>query len=310
MDSITELIKKVDEDRIVKNLFHLAKDPLPYRKLNYTLPGHPQNTLYEADDFIENQLKSCGYKTEKEGCRVQAYRLNITPPKHAQHGRPQPDDPWYTAYNLYARKTGTTCPDEIIVVVSHKDSQSWVDSPGAYDNCIGTVGNMEVAKVLADYDLKRSICFLFCNEEHTPWTSEVAAQNAKARGDNIIAVFNLDGIGGKSKEEADTGIKTNVTRYVTDEGEKLADLMAEVNSTYDIGLTQRKFKCDKPNDDDGSFIKAGYNAAVTNIGSFPYADPNYHAEGDIPELVDTKNAKMAIQATLAAILKIDEEGLC
>ncbi len=34
--------------------------------------------------------------------------------------------------------------------------------------------------------------------------------------------------------------------------------------------------------DDGSFVKAGYTASVTIIGSFPYADPNYHSEGDIP----------------------------
>ena len=39
----------------------------------------------------------------------------------------------------------------------------------------------------------------------------------------------------------------------------------------------------RPGDDDGSFVQAGYGAAIINIGSWPYGDPEYHAEGDIPE---------------------------
>jgi hypothetical protein len=44
-----------------------------------------------------------------------------------------------------------------------------------------------------------------------------------------------------------------------------------------------------------------------NIGSWPYGDPNYHTEGDIPELCDVKNAAMAVQTTLAAVLTLDQE---
>jgi hypothetical protein len=62
-----------------------------------------------------------------------------------------------------------------------------------------------------------------------------------------------------------------------------------------------------PNDDDGSFVKAGYPAAVVNIGSWPYGDPNYHGEGDIPELCDVDNAAMAVRAILAAVLTVDRE---
>ncbi len=41
-----------------KNLFYLARDPLPFRKLNFTLPGHDKNTLHEADDYIAGKLES------------------------------------------------------------------------------------------------------------------------------------------------------------------------------------------------------------------------------------------------------------
>jgi Zn-dependent M28 family amino/carboxypeptidase len=190
------------------------------------------------------------------------------------------------------------------VICSHKDSPSWTDSPGAYDNAVGTAANLELARVLAAEELPVSVWHLFCNEEHTPWTSVTAAQNAKARGDRILAVLNTDSIGGKSQADVDAGRKTNVTGYVTPEGKRLADLMAVVNADYGIGLIQRSFRRESPGDDDGSFVKAGYPAAVINVGSLPYADPYYHAEGDTAAHVDVENVWLSAQAVLAAALTL------
>jgi hypothetical protein len=304
--SIRRLIKGVEPERMSKHLFYLAKDPLPYRKLNLTLPGRQKNTLYEADDYLTGKLETWGYRVEREGVQVQAFRRDSTKPKSAQYSPPAPDDPWYTAYNLYAEKRGRSHPEKIIVVCAHKDSQSWVDSPGANDNAIGTVGVMEMACVLAQYTPECTVRFLWCNEEHTPWTSKAAAQKAKERGDDIVAVFNLDGIGVKTAEQTAAGKKTNVTVYTKPEGKRLAELMNEVNARYAIGLVQRMAERSSPGDDDGSFVLAGYPAAIINIGSWPYGDPEYHAEGDIPERCDVKNAALTVQATLAAVVTLDQ----
>ncbi len=304
--SIRGLLKAVDPKRMSKHLFYLAKDPLPYRKLNLTLPGHGKNTLYEADDYLAAKLEAAGYHVEREGVQVQAFRRDTTKPKNAQYSPPKPEDPWYTAYNLYAEKKGRSHPEKIVVVCAHKDSQSWIDSPGANDNAIGTVGVLEMACVLAQYNPECTIRFLWCNEEHTPWTSKTAAQRAKERGDNIVAVFNTDGIGVKTAAETAAGKKTNVTAYTKPEGKRLAELMAEVNTRYAIGLEQRMVERTRPGDDDGSFVLAGYPAAIINIGSWPYGDPEYHAEGDVPERCDVKNAALTVQASLAAIVTLDQ----
>ena len=304
---IRHLIGAVDPEQMSRDLFYLSKDPLPYRKLNLTLPGHQKNTLYEADDYLASRLESWGYRVEREAVRVQAFRRDTSKPKHAQYSPPKPDDPWYTAYNLYAEREGRSRPGRIIIVLAHKDSQSWIDSPGANDNAIGTVGVLEMARVLAEHRCESTIRFLFCNEEHTPWTSKTAAQKAKSRGDKIVAVFNMDGIGAKTAEETAAGKKTNVTAYTEPEGKRLAELMGDVNARYSIGLQQRTAKRQRPGDDDGSFVLAGYPAAVINIGSFPYGDPNYHVEGDIPEKCDVENAAMTVQATLAVVVTIDRE---
>jgi hypothetical protein len=304
---IRGLIRAVDGKRMAKHLFYLSKDPMPYRKLNFTLPGHQKNTLYEADDYLAAQLEAWGYRTRREGVRVQAFRCDSSKPKSAQYSPPMSGDPWYTAYNLYAERPGRTRPEEILLVLAHKDSQSWVDSPGANDNAIGTVGVLEMACVLAKYPAERTIRFLFCNEEHTPWTSVTAANRAKARGEKIVAVFNLDGIGAKTAEQTAAGKRTNVTLYTEPEGKRLAELMTAANVRYAIGLEQRVAKRPGPGDDDGSFVRAGYRAAVVNIGSWPYGDPNYHAEGDVPQRCDVENAAQTVQATLAAVLTMDRD---
>jgi hypothetical protein len=308
MAQIPALWNEISEERLRKSLFTLAKDPFPYRKLNFTLPGHTKSTLHEVDDWIEAQLQSYGYDVEREGCPVQAFACDKTKPLHQWYAVPPPDAPFYTAYNLYANKIGSQHPDEIILLLSHKDSQSWIDSPGANDNAIGTSTVLELARVLADYPSRRSIRFLFCNEEHLPWTSVTAAEKARQRGDNLIAIFNMDGVGVKSDEERLAGRKTNVTRYTVAEGKRLADLMAEVNERYNIGLIQTAEQRTQPGDDDGSFVKAGYGCAVMNIGSNPRSDPQYHREGDVPERTDIPNARMTAQATLAAILTLDSAG--
>lgn len=304
--TIRNLIRAVEPTRLSQHVSYLAQDPLPYRKLNLTLPGHEKNTLYEADDYLAGQLQTWGYQVEREPVPVQAFRRDTTKPKHAQYAPPKPEDPWYTAYNLYAERKGRTHPEKIILVLAHKDSQSWIDSPGANDNAIGTAGVLEMARLLASYHPEGTIRFLWCNEEHTPWTSKTAAQKAKTRGDDIIAVFNLDGIGVKPADQTAAGKKTNVTAYTKPEGKRLAELMSEVNTRYGIGLEQRIVQRTQPGDDDGSFVLAGYPAAVINIGSWPYGDPEYHAEGDVPSHCDVPNAALTVQATLAAVVTLDQ----
>jgi Zn-dependent M28 family amino/carboxypeptidase len=274
--------------------------------VNYTLPGHKKNTLEETDDWIETQLQRWGYSVERETCEVRAFGCDLQKPKHHTYAPPPPDAPVFKVCNLFAKKNGSRRPDEIILLIAHKDSQSWNDSPGAYDNAVGTSAILELARVLAGYKNERSIWFLWCNEEHTPWTSVTAAKNCRNRNDNLVAIFNTDSLGGKSDEDIAAGKKTNVSLYTSPEGKRLADLMAEMNTQYKIGLIQSSAQRAQPGDDDGSFFKVGYRCVIANLGSYPYADAEYHLTGEVPERVDLVNVQMAAQATLAAVLHLDQ----
>ena len=302
---VARTIAGIDHDRMRDDLFYLADNPLPMRKLNLALPDHTKSTLHEADDYLALQLERCGYQVRREAVRVQAFRCDTTKPKAHQYSRPEPDDPWYDAYNLHAQRRGKDWADEVILLLAHKDSQSWVHSPGAYDNAVGTVAVLEMARIIARLEPSRTIRFLFCNEEHTPWTSVTAANNMRQHKDNLVAVINIDSLGGKSQQDIDAGTKTNATLYTVDEGKSLADLMSEVVASYRLGLRQQVTRRASAGDDDGSFVKAGYGRAIVNVGSFPYADPEYHLESDVAQRVDMENVLLATQASLAAVLHED-----
>jgi len=270
------------------------------------VPGHALSSLEEADAWILQQLTNWGYPTKTDETRVRAFGRDFSKPLAHQYAPPSEDSPWYTARNIFAGKKGSENPEELILILAHKDSQSWIASPGANDNAVGTCGALELARVLQNYQPKHTVGFVFCNEEHTPWTSITAAEYIRSEGLKVLAVINMDGIGVKPLEQ--TGQRTNVTGYTTDEGERLADLMAALNTRHALGLIQSKYRFDQPGNDDGSFIKAGFPWSVLNIGSMPYGDPNYHTEDDVAEKVDIENARVTVQLTLAAILYLDLFG--
>ncbi len=299
------LLECVNPERLRGDLFSLSASPLPYRKANFTLPGHAKNTLDEADDLIADELGAAGLAVTREPCRVQAFRCDKTKNIHHWYSSPAPEDPWYTVHNLYAELPGTVCPERIILLISHKDSMSWIDSPGAHDNAAGTVANMEIARLLTRIELRHTVRFLFCNEEHTPWTSQVAAAGARQRGDDLVAILNLDSLDGKAPEDMAAGTHTHVARYATEEGKELAEFLGTINQTYAIGLRFRTARTDSPGDDDGVFIKAGFPAAIANLGSYPYADSEYHLPTDTPDRIDLDNLGKSTRLLLAAVLELD-----
>ncbi|MDD3952943.1 MAG: M28 family peptidase [Lentisphaeria bacterium] len=299
---------KVSVENLRRDLFYLCRDPLSFRTVSYTIPWHQKNSLEEADDFIAGEMRKYASCVELIPNKVQPFRCDSSKPLHHWYSAPLESDPWYDAHNIAVTLPGSEYPDEIIQLVSHKDSMSWINSPGAHDNAVGAVANMELVRVLSTLRLQRTVRVLFCNEEHSPWHSKTYANAASQRGDRIVAVMNQDSLCGKSDETSASGIKANVSAYSTPEGKALADFIVSEAARYEIPICATAVFKERVNDDDGSFIKAGYPDTVHNLGSLPYGDSQYHLAGDIPERVDLINLQLAVKLILASILDIDEQG--
>ena len=270
-------------------------------------PGQARNTLEETDDFLRKELESAGYPVVSTTHGAQRFRCDRTRPLHHWYSTPNPGDPFFDITNLEVTRAGREKPQEIIQLVSHKDSMSWIDSPGAHDNAVGTVANLELARLVARLQLRRSVRILFCNEEHTPWTSRFAAEAAAARGDRIIAVLNQDSLDGKSDAEMAAGVLTHVVGWSTEEGRALARLVEGCAARHDVELQVSIAHKPGINDDDGMFINAGFRSTVMNIGSWPYADSQYHLPGDTPDRVNIQNLTLSTMLILAAILELDAQ---
>lgn len=303
--TLHDRIQQVSPDRLRHDLFYLSQNPLPFRKVNYTRPGQTMHSLAEADTFIRAQLESAGWGVRETRHQVQAYRCDDTKPLHHWYAKPPETDPFFEVSNLEAVRTGREHPEEIIQLISHKDSMSWIDSPGAHDNACGTAANLEIARCLAGARPRRTVRILFCNEEHTPWTSRFAAESAAARGDRIIAVLNQDSLCSKSDKDRAAGRVTHCVAYSTDEGRPLAEHIERCARRYIPALPATVAQKTRINDDEGMFIRAGFATAVINQGSLPNADAQYHLPGDTPDRVDIENLKLSTQLVLAAVLEID-----
>ena len=98
-----------------------------------------------ANDWIEEQLRSWGYQTERV--------------HYEYEGQPRSQ--------VFATKIGTTRPDEMYIVSGHMDGRG--GGQAVNDNASGTALVMEVARVLAspDIETEQSIRFALWNNEET-----------------------------------------------------------------------------------------------------------------------------------------------
>jgi len=308
MDASCDLLACVSRERLDQWLYYLCADPLACRQANPVRPGETRGSLDEADAYR--------VRARRHGIR-RAPRAGARPgiPARSQSSAaatvwpPEPDDPWYTLYNLHAMREGAGPDAEIIQMVAHKDSQSWVPcAPGAYDSAVDTVALMELARTLAQIPNEREIRFLWCNEEHTPWTSVMAAQRLAASGRKVAIVLNLDGVGLRRPDHAARGIYTADVRYTTDRGRSAADLVDELIGRHNLGIRYVRERAAVPDDDDGSFVLAGIENAILLTGWIPNPDPHYHTTEDRYEYVGIESVARSVALALSLVLFIDRYG--
>ena len=303
-----EILERVSLERLRHDLFYLCREPLSFRTVKYTVPWHEKNSLDETDEFIAGEMRKYVSGVNLIPYKLRPFRCDSKKPLHHWYSSPLPDDPWYDANCIEVVIPGKKHPEEIIQLVSHKDSMSWINAPGAHDNAVGAVVNMEIVRVLSTLELDRTVRVLFCNEEHTPWYSKTYAADCAARGDKIIAVMNQDSICGKSDEAEAAGIMTNVASYSTPEGKFLADFVVAETKKYQLNLTSTTFFKERVNDDDGSFVKAGFLRTIQNNGSKPFAYSQYHLPGDTPERVNLLNLTLVAKLLTGTVLDLAAQG--
>jgi len=191
----------------------------------------------------------------------------------------------YTGRNVIGELTGTTRPDEIILLTAHlDDNPSTGLAPGADDNASGSAGLLLAADILSGYRFDRSVRFVFfTGEEQGLYGSRQYASEAADSGENIQAVINLDMIAWDGHDAPAMRVHT---RSVYNAGYP-ADLelaITFVSLIYDYGLDGGLMPVIDPDgassSDHASFWDAGYPAILVIEDDQDDFNPNYHSMND------------------------------
>lgn len=238
--------------------------------------------LTEAALYLETELERAGLPVDRQDFQIEGKTLS----------------------NLEAEKPGTLRPNEVVVIGGHYDSV--LGCPGANDNGTGVAAVLEIARILSDKELGRTVRFVaFVNEEppffQTRGMGSVRyARRARQRDEDIVAMLSLETIGYYTQAPdsqrypfpfrlfyPSTG---NFLGIVGDLGSR--SLVRRVVGSFrrhtafpSEGLAAPGWVVGVGWSDQWSFWQEGYRAVmVTDTAPFRYAQ--YHTAEDTPEKID------------------------
>ena len=210
--------------------------------------------------------------------RFQAAGLNVSFHDYTRCG--------FTNRNVVGVLPGVTRPNEIVLITAHLDDLPPSGrAPGADDNASGSTGVLIAAEIMSWYRFERTIRFvLFTGEEQGMCGSAAYAADAKAQGEDIRAVVNLDMIAYNSDSAPiiDLHARSNVTGSV-----EIADAFSQTVGAYGLNLAPDILVDNNLGNysDNRSFWDRGY-AAIMAIEDEDDFTPHYHQVSDLVTTLD------------------------
>lgn len=187
--------------------------------------------------------------------------------------------------NVEATLPGMTRPGRVYIICAHADSTSrhpLTDAPGADDNASGTAAVMIAADVLSTRQYEHTIRFVnFTGEEQGLQGSAAYAARARALGEDIAGVINLDMVGWDAVGGPDADLHAGTDPLSI----SLAHVFSETIDTYELPLWPEILDDEAIRaSDHGSFWSEGYPAILAIEDHYPGLEdfnPYYHTDQDL-----------------------------
>lgn len=205
--------------------------------------------------------------------------------------------------------------DHIYIVCAHYDSTAGTESgpcrgqdpleaaPGANDNAAGAAVVLEAAQVLSQYHFSHTLRFIqFTAEEQGGLGSKHYAREARASGEVIDGVINLDVIGYESVPPADHIVEVDAG---TDPAcVALGQAMVDAISAYGVALSPKLVQAGAIEDSDHwAFWHEGY-AAIMGTGDRDDMTPHLHCNTDTLENLQMSLVASFARATVATLAEL------
>lgn len=302
-----------------------AVDPARLREFINALPqaraawsdDRHRDGLRAAEVLILNRLTALGYQPELEPIDFLGSRTSGVDDR----ARADPShEPWN---NILVTLTGIGAPQEMLIVGAHFDAVP--GSPGADDNATGTAALLELARVLKDRPMQRSVRLIFFNLEEVGLVGSRAHVERLKSAPNppqVVGMVSLEMLGFYSDAPAsqrsplpksDAFSPPTVGNFLALVGlarsqgfsRPLAAAMAEAAPSLPVLAVD--FLPIAPPDfarsDHAPFIAAGMPAVMlTDTANF--RNPHYHTPTDTIETIDLDRYTLAVRAVAGAIYRL------
>ncbi|MFL6415866.1 MAG: M20/M25/M40 family metallo-hydrolase [Bryobacteraceae bacterium] len=311
---IQQILSQISSDRIAQ--IQLKLESFGTRNI-YSANDDPNHGIGAARQWIADQFKSF------------SPRLQVSFDKHGLVGSPEKRlfrnvEIW----NIVAVLPGTSEPERRVMVSGHYDSMNMVYktgrdgkrtldpegtvaavAPGVTDDGSGTAAVMELARVMSQYQFRKTIVFVtFAAEEYGLYGSGLYAQDAVARHEIIDGLFNNDIIGSDVTGNGETSNRyVNVYSAGPEDSpmRALARYMKEMNERYQPGFeVNLVFRHDRfrRGGDHSPFAAAGYPAIriTTPMENFS----NQHTATDTFQNTAPKYTALVAKANAAVIASL------
>ncbi|WZL74403.1 M20/M25/M40 family metallo-hydrolase [Clostridiaceae bacterium 35-E11] len=197
--------------------------------------------------------------------------------------------------NVRAIKEGTEMPEEKILVYGHRDSAG---TPGANDNGSGTVIMLEIARLLKDLPMKRTVelVSLGAEEQLGSAGSDAYIMEHRETLSNIKAGIELDMVAagspvwvmeGGNWPDCKIQFAKGICDYVVDTAEKM-------------GYYMEKGFCALGTPDSGRFTHSG----VSTTWIWGPGDIHYHSPEDTLDKVDPNKLKVVADVIATAVYNL------
>ena len=207
--------------------------------------------------------------------------------------------------NIIAEHYGSTVADEVIIVGAHYDTV-WM-TPGADDNASGVAVMLELARLLKQKQLKRSVRFIaFANEESPHYMRDSMgslyhAKRAYDRQENIKFMISLEMLGYYSDKPDSQSYPSPFSWFYPSTANFIA-FVSDFNSRRYLRESIRLFRETKqfPSEgitapvalvpdvrrsDQAAFWRYGYPGFMVT-DTMGYRNYAYHSVGDVPNSLD------------------------
>jgi len=204
--------------------------------------------------------------------------------------------------SLIARITGTSRPNEVVIIGGHIDSTSnGATAPGADDDASGSATVLEAFRILArEFRPQRTIEFhAYAAEEAGLRGSQAIAQQYASQGINVVAMMQFDMTGFVRPGTTRTiGVVTDFTNAA------FTAFIRLVVAEYVTGITWTNTQCGYACSDHASWYRSNYVAGFIFESTFSNSSPYIHTPNDTPSTITRNHAADFARVAVAIAVEL------